>query len=227
MPRIGVISGLKSEIAALEGAWSGGAFAFFAAGGSAERAAEAARRMARDGAKLLMSVGVAGGLDPSLACGDAVLASQVIAPDGRAYPADEAWRKRLAAPLSKGARWNDSALLGSDRPILGVADKAWLRRKSRAVAVDMESHGVARAAAELKLPFVALRVIADPAGRAVPQAALAGMKPDGSLDPVAVLLRLAPRPWTLPSLLRLAVENRQAHRALSRVALAVGGVLVG
>ena len=49
-----------------------------------------------------------------------------------------------------------------------------------AAAADMESHVVARLAAELGLPFAVLRVIADPAEREVPPAALAGMRADGA-----------------------------------------------
>lgn len=224
---IGVVTGLKSEIAALEAAWKGDGFVYFAAGGSAERAAGAARRMAAQGAALLISAGVAGALDPAARPGDLVLAGAVIAPDGRSYDADAAWRGKIAAALGPGARWSAPKLLGSDLPVLSVHAKADLFRKTGAVAVDMESHGLAAAAASAGVPFIALRVIADPAERAIPEAALAGMKPDGSVDPVTVLLRLFPTPWKLPGLLRLASESRRAHEALGRVALAAGRVLVG
>ncbi len=224
---IGVVTGLKSEIAVLEAAWKGDAFAYFAAGGSAARAAEAARRMATQGATLLISAGVAGALDPAARPGDLVLAGAVIAPDGRSYGADTAWRGKIAATLGPGARWDAPKILGNDAAVLNVRVKADLFRRTGAVAVDMESHGLAAAAASAGIPFIVLRVIADPAERAIPEAALAGMKPDGSVDPVAVLLRLFPTPWKLPGLLRLAAESRQAHEALGRVALAAGRVLAG
>ena len=224
---IGVVTGLRSEIAALEAVWPGGAFTYFAAGGSAARAAEAAQRMAAQGATLLISVGLAGGLDPAARPGDLVLASAVIAPDGRSYDADPAWRGKLAAAFGPGARWTQPKILGRDEAVLSVRAKSALFQRTGAVAVDMESHGVAHAAAAAGIPFIALRIVADPAERAIPQAALAGMKPDGTVDPVAVLLRLAPTPWKLPGLLRLAGESRQAHESLGRVALAAREVLVG
>ncbi|MGQ0676836.1 MAG: phosphorylase family protein [Rhodospirillales bacterium] len=224
---IGVVTGLKSEIAALGPAWRGGGFAFFAAGGSAERAEAAARDMAARGAKILVSAGLAGGLDPAAGPGDIVLAEAVIAPDGRSYPADAALRATIGRALAPDFRWSAGAILGCDAPVLGAAAKAELHRRTGAVAVDMESHGVARAAAENGLPLVVLRAIADPAGESVPEAALAGMRPDGSTDPLAVLLRSIPRPWILPGLLRLAGQSRRAHAALGHVALAAGRVLVG
>jgi adenosylhomocysteine nucleosidase len=45
----------------------------------------------------------------------------------------------------------------------------------------MESHIVASAAAANGLPFVAIRVIADPAERPLPQVALAAMRPNGTM----------------------------------------------
>lgn len=224
---IGVVTGLKTEIAALEAAWKGDGFAYFAAGGSAARAAAAAADMAAKGAKLLISAGVAGALDPNARPGDLVLAASVIAPDGRSYAADESWRGKITAALGPGSRWQFPAILGSDAAILSVAAKAELFSRTGAVAVDMESHGVARAAAEAGIPFLAMRAIADPADRAIPEAALAGMKPDGSIDPLAVVFRLMPTPWKLPGLLCLAGDSRRAHEALGRVALAASRVLVG
>ncbi len=62
------------------------------------------------------------------------------------------------------------------------------------LAVDMESHGAARFAENWGLPFAALRAIADPQHRALPPAAMVGMKPDGSADIKAVLRGAGPQP---------------------------------
>ncbi len=224
---IGVVTGLKSEIAALEPAWRGAGFAFFAAGGSAARAEAAARAMASRGAGLLLSVGLAAGLDPKLHCGDLVLATSVIAPGGRVCACDAGWRERLAGPLRSAGRVVDAPAAGSDGALLSVEAKAALARATGAACVDMESHGVARAADELKIPLIVLRAIADPADRAIPACALAGMAPDGATRALPVLGRLLLGPWEAPAIARLARDSRRAHEALGRLALAVGGVLVG
>lgn len=227
MPLIGVVTGMKSEVAALRVAWRGTAFAFFAAGGSAGRAEEGARSLVRQGAAVLVSAGLAGGLDPALKCGDVLLANEVVAPDGRSYLADGDWHARLMARLSVATRWSDLPVLGVDAAVRTPGEKTALYLMSRAASVDMESHGVARAAAALKVPLIVLRVIADPADRAIPQAAIAGMAADGSTRALPVLARLALRPREIPAVARLACDSRAAHAALGRVALAVGGVLVG
>jgi len=228
MPRLGIIAGLNSELAATRDAWPAGT-AEFAAGGGSDRAAAAVERMARDGVELVVSLGLAGGLDPALRCGDLVIASTLVTPGEIPYRAVTAqpWRDRLAEALRGELRCVIAPVAGSDAPVTSAAAKAELYRATQAVAVDMESHGVARGATAAGLPFVALRVVADDAQRAVPWSAMAGMAPDGSVRPLAVFLRLLARPWELPALLRLARDSREAHAALRRVALLSAGVLAG
>lgn len=224
MPRLGVIVGLKSEIAAVAPALPPGTL-YFAAGGGPDRAADAARRLAREGAELLVSLGLAGGLDPALRCGDLVVAASVIVQGMESLDTAPEWRERLAGALGATTRLVVAPIAGSDTAVTSAAAKAALHRATGAVAVDMESHGVARGARLAGVPFVALRVVADEADRAVPWSAMAGMAPDGSVRPAAVILRLLLRPWEIPALIRLARDSNRAHAALGRVALAAAGAL--
>jgi adenosylhomocysteine nucleosidase len=61
-----------------------------------------------------------------------------------------------------------------------------------------------------------LRVIADPAERALPPAALAGLRMDGGIDVGAVVASLAKSPRQLPGLIRLANEAGRARATLLR-----------
>src|SRR5262249_60264974 len=101
------------------------------------------------------------------------------------------------------------AVAGRARAGGGVADRAALRGAGGGAAVDMESPAGAGEAVAAGLPFLVIRAIADPAGRALPAAALAGLAPDGSARPWAVLLSLLRRP---PQLIGLgpAVGGRAA-----------------
>ncbi len=103
-----------------------------------------------------------------------------------------------------------------DRPLESLGEKHALYAKTGAVAADMESHIAARLAIEHGLPFVALRVVADPAARAVPPAALAGMRKDGRVDVGAVLVSLARQPGQLPAMIGLAADTRRAMSQLFR-----------
>jgi hopanoid-associated phosphorylase len=164
------------------------------------------------GAAGILSFGIAGGLDPALPPGTAILAEAVIA-GGERWAADAAWRERLAARLPD-ARLGD--LAGVDLPVMTQADKQALASATRALAVDMESHIATRLAATHGLPFAALRVICDPAGRTIPPAAVAGMREDGGTDLGAILLALLRAPGQLPAMMRLAGDARTALGVLAR-----------
>ena len=116
-----------------------------------------------------------------------------------------------------------AAIAGRDDMLITPADKAALRRASDAAAADMESHGVAAAAAERNLPFIAVRAIADPASHSVPWCAQAGLAADGRTRPLAVMGRLARRPWELPPLIAVALDTAKALAALRRFAAAAFG----
>jgi len=165
-----------------------------------------------DGATGILSFGIAGGLDPALPPGTAIIAGAIIAGVER-WPADTAWRDRLAARLPD-AQLGD--LAGVDLPVMTQADKQALAAATGALAVDMESHIAARLAAAHGLPFAALRVICDPAGRTIPPAAIAGMREDGGTALGAILLALLRAPGQLPAMMRLAADARTAFGVLGR-----------
>lgn len=214
----GVITGLQSEARLLAGA------TVAAAGGRGARAYELAREMAAAGARGLVSFGIAGGLDPALMSGDVVLGNAVMRSDGGAYSCDAGWRARLAARLEGcGVAVVTGNVAGSDRPMLRPLDKEGLALRCRAVAVDMESHGVARAAAEAGLPLLVVRAVADPADRAIPQIAMAGMGANGETRIMPVVSGLLADPAQLPALLAVARDAGRATATLRRIA-SLGGL---
>jgi hopanoid-associated phosphorylase len=170
-----------------------------------------------DGAAGILSFGIAGGLDPRLRPGAVILAGGIITSDKR-WPVDAAWRARLAARLREALPGD---LAGVDAPVLSPAGKAALAA-SGALAVDMESHVAARLAAARGLPFAALRVVCDPADRAIPPAAIAGMREDGGTDLGAILRALLSAPGQLPTMVRLPSEARAAFAALDRCRHSLG-----
>ena len=86
----------------------------------------------------------------------------------------------------------------------------------------MESHVVARLAAAHRLAFAAVRVIVDPAHRAIPPAALLAMAPDGRADVSAVLRDIIARPSQLSPLARIAVDAFTARVEMLRVRRLLG-----
>jgi hypothetical protein len=80
----------------------------------------------------------------------------------------------------------------------------------------MESHLAAEIAAANRIPFVACRVVLDPAHRTLPPAALIPLTHDGKPNIPAILRSVVGDPGQLPALLRLCRETWLAGLALRR-----------
>ncbi|KQY16195.1 hypothetical protein ASD28_22375 [Massilia sp. Root133] len=166
----------------------------------------------------IISFGCAGGLDPALACGDCVVATAVLTPDGL-VATDPDWSRALLDRLP-GAR--PGLLAGADAPLATPAAKAALWRDAGAAAVDMETHAAALAARRHGLPFAACRVVLDPAWRTVPAAALAGLDTGGVWPVLRALVRA---PGQIASVCVLAGEAWVARRSLLRARARLGAGL--
>jgi len=162
----------------------------------------------------VISFGVAGGLDPSLKSGDVVVATEVMAGDSR-WLAGLALSEELIGGTGLGRRRVvQGGLAGVEELVAAQAGKAALHLETGAVAVDMESHIAAAYAEEAGLPFAALRVISDPAGRALPSLATGAIKANGEIDLRKVLRALARNPLTLRALVSTGLDFNRALRSL-------------
>ncbi len=205
---IGLICGLKSEAKALAPLpWP-----VLVAGGCVHRAEALARDAVAKGAERLVSIGLAGGLAPDVPTGTVVDALAVVT-DTDSYAAH-------TLPALNGQR---GTIFGAHAAILSPADKMALHQRTGALAVDMESLGVARAARDLRVPLSVLRVIADPADRSVPAYAAQCLQPDGSVSAAPVLRALLARPGRLGEVLALRSQSNIAHAQLASLAKKLAG----
>ncbi|MDR3095903.1 MAG: phosphorylase [Paraburkholderia sp.] len=225
------VTGMAFEASIAAGKGADGIEAVYAARADLlERALAAALER---GASGVISFGTAGGLGPDLEPGTLIIADAVDGPFGRAA-CDTAWSERMAAalldsPLAARTRRGVEAAVAA--PLTGAADKAALHRSSGgALAVDMESHLAAAAAAARGLPFAVCRAVVDPAWRSLPKAAMAGLRDDGSTAVLPILRELARDPLQLGGLLRVAADAGAARKALTaarRVLTASGAFFPG
>jgi nucleoside phosphorylase len=210
---IGVVAGLTRELRCL-GPPSG--FEVFAAAGSGQRAYRRAKHWIAGGRlRGLVSFGLCGGLDPSLGAGALVIAHEIHLAGGEVMRFDDGWATLIAERLPEA---RVAPLLGAAEPATSAAEKHALFLRHGVAALDMESGGVAAAAREADIPFVAVRAVADPADRRVPAAALAGMDEHGRMRPLRVLRGLLARPGDLFTLIALAREAQCGYTALAAVA---------
>jgi hopanoid-associated phosphorylase len=181
-------------------------------GARADRLAQKLEAAISGGARGIISVGIAGGLDPTLRSGDCVLATRVSDGDAQ-YPVDQPWLDAMARMIATAVR---GPVAGSSFLFSDTAEKSRIRAQSGALSVDMESHVAARAAEHHRIPFAALRIVADTAGSALPPAALNAVASDGGIRIAAVARSVLAQPAQIPRLIVIARESRLAFGALFR-----------
>lgn len=215
MRPVAVLTGIESEARLLPGV----RVALSAADPvQAERQAAA---LVAEGVAALVSFGLAGGLADGLPPGTLLVPETVRCNDGTAIAADPDWRDTVRYALERNGMTVHGGAIAAAAAVVPTPDaKRALAIRSGAVAVDMESGAVARAG----VPFVVLRAVADPAHRAIPPAALAGVGPGGRVRAVPVLVRLLAAPRQIPALLRLAADSRAGLAALAAAVAALGSL---
>ena len=162
----------------------------------------------------VISFGVAGGLDPALKSGDVVVATEVLAGDAR-WLAGLTLNEALMESMGlDGRRIVRGRLAGAEQVVAARHLKEALHVETGAAAVDMESHIAADYAAKSGLPFAALRVVSDPAHRALPSLAMAAIKPNGDLDLRQIMRSVARNPRTLRDLVTTGIDFNRALRSL-------------
>ncbi|MEM1275789.1 MAG: hypothetical protein AAGH74_04635 [Pseudomonadota bacterium] len=197
---LGIVCGMQTEAhtMGLKAVQSG--VLHTVSGARPELAEEGANWLVEQGATLLLSYGVSGGLDPALTPGTVLRPKGLAGPDGvfeLVYGEDEV------------------TVTGSDQMVLTPEAKATLRAETGAAAVDMESHAVARVARARGVPMAALRAIGDPANSTLPPFVTGGLSPTGHQRPWPVILGLIGSPGWLPTLLQLKKDTDKGLRALT------------
>lgn len=190
-------------------------------GSGMDHALAAARRLVSEGVSSLMALGLSGGLQPSLRQGDIIIADSVFEENGRVTTAcwetdSSAAAQARAVLTAKGISCRRGAVVTNPVPVLSAAQKKGLFVKTRALAVDMESAAVARAAAEAGLPLFILRAICDGPATSLPGEFSGLFNGAGTISWPRLFSRIQERPSLLPGLCSLARDCMVALRSLRK-----------
>jgi adenosylhomocysteine nucleosidase len=172
--------------------------------GMGRRNSERALRAALAGAlpSIILTCGLAGGLDPALKTGEVV------------FSCDESSGLKPAL-LAAGGR--EAHFHCADRIMVTATEKARLRQATGADAVEMESEVIRRLAAERGVPAATARVISDRADENLPLDFNLLLDADQNLSRSKLARAILACPRCLPGLLRLRRQTRFATRQLARV----------
>lgn len=165
----------------------------------------------------VISAGFAGGLDPALGRGAAVVAGRALR--DRCTPLD------LLAPACPGAVVGGD-IVTVDAVVATAAAKRDLRAATGAAIVDMECRAVAERAAAAGVPCLSVRVVSDAAGDDLPPDILRLVTPQSPLRRAgAALALLGRRPAAASTLWRLWENAVVDGRTLAETLEATIGLL--
>jgi len=143
----------------------------------------------------MVSVGFCGALDPALGVGDIVV--------------------RGDGPVSSARPFVRGEILSVDRVAVTAAEKQDLRKRTGAVAIEMEAAAVEAKAREWSVPFRCVKVVSDTAGEDMPLDFNLYRDASGRFSRSRIALAALARPFTaIPGLLRLDRNCRAAAEKL-------------
>ncbi|MBI5124769.1 MAG: hypothetical protein HZA70_00880 [Planctomycetes bacterium] len=187
-----------------------------AAGIGPERAERATKGLLeRFKIKAVLSVGYTGALRDGVKTGELVIVRNVVGAYCNTPLPCHPFLTELARKVAEGNGFKVHLgdILTVTEPIKRPEDKRQAGVLTGAVAVDMEGAGVAMAAREARIPFMALKVILDEVDEELKGTGL--VDGEGRVDLFKTFTYLLYNPWDIIYLLRL---NRQAGRATSELA---------
>jgi adenosylhomocysteine nucleosidase len=187
-------------------------------GAGAINARTASESLIAQGATRLISWGCAAALNETLNPGDLVLADTLIDAENNPIAIQTDWHRQAKNLLSTSATVHAGGLAESKTIVASSGDKKRLCAQTGAIALDMESVAIAKVAAQHKLPFLAIRTIADPANMDLPKAINYSLNNEGEVALGKLLLFIALHPTELPGLIKLGLHFNAAKNTLKLAA---------
>lgn len=188
------------------------------AGMGAERAEAAVHRVVlRDGAAQVVIAGFCAGLAAGLSPGDLVVATRVESRTTRSIWIPHAGAGSSGMALRADVRLHAGPILtAEDMAPRPEAKRALAAEHPEALALDMETAGAARAASELRIPWIAVRAVTDGLRDPFPFDFARFEDPrTGDIRRSAVVAAALSRPWLVPALIRLGLRSARAARNLA------------
>jgi adenosylhomocysteine nucleosidase len=187
-------------------------------------AQSAAELLVANGATRLMSWGCAAALSASLKPGDLILANHLIDVGNAEMAINADWYSYTKNILVKFVAVYTGCLAESINIVSSSKDKKQLHSITGAVALDMESIAIAKVARQYNLPFLSIRVIADPVNMNLPLAINYSLNDRGDIMLGKLLSFLFLHPAELPGLIKLGLHFNAAKKTLKSVAKHLGTV---
>lgn len=218
MPIVGVITGVRTEADALRPIMGDAQSPLIRFSGARPRiAADSVDELLSLGVDGILSFGSAGGLSGDLAPGDLIVGRQVVNQEGTSWSCDQEWTGHLEQSL----KIQGHTVFGSDG-LVNIKAKHRIFAETQAAIVDMESHVVAKKAAEKGIPFAILRSVVDPRDFEIPTWVADSVRPNGTISYLPLISGMCIFPWHIGRLASLGGYNKRAMGSLGSAVRVLG-----
>lgn len=170
------------------------------------------------GSTQLLSWGCAAALDPSLKPGDLALPENFLTEQLQKLPVTPNWHQHAINTLSPHFKILTDCLAESRQIVSSANEKGMLHEATGCRTIDMESAAIAEVSADAKIPFLAIRTIADPAQLSLPDAVTYALNENGEIEIKKLLGFMAFHPLEIPALIKLGLHFNTARNKLKSVA---------
>ncbi|MBT5018450.1 MAG: 5'-methylthioadenosine nucleosidase [Planctomicrobium sp.] len=162
----------------------------------------------------ILSVGLSGSLVADVKLSDIVLANSLIRQNGMQEVC-----QRFEYPGNPERGLHVGKLCTADHIVHTCNEKQELHERTRAIAVDMESHSVAMVCKERDIQFMAIRAISDDLSADLPKEVLAIFGPKGTIRTGALVGTIFKRPSSVKDLWKIRENAVRAAENLARTTL--------
>lgn len=208
---------LVNDAKAFVGRWEGYHILLLRTGVGANRANQVFRQAA-DQFDIVqaVSIGYAGGLDPTLQVGDLLIADQLAYPGhaGKLYVDSEMVNQALALSCPEGVTAYQGGLVTVDEVVSKPVDKLSLGHMFSVMAVDMETYALAVAAKDLDIPFLSVRSVTDTADQELMDCSHL-VEEDGEVSKLKAGWHVITNPGDMKSMIELGLHAKKATESLT------------
>ena len=165
----------------------------------------------------LVSWGIAGAISHSINSGDMVIARSVIN-HRNIYSTSREWQKKIISHFKDSSyKIFNGDVVSTEKICTSFEEKIKLFRKTKALAIDMESAGIAEIAMASNLDFIIIRAIADNADSNIPEAVIKNIDNFGRINIGRFLVYCLFHPAQIYELILLAISYKKALCVLTNI----------
>jgi len=187
-------------------------------GAGSLNAFSATLKLLNSGAEAVISWGTATGLISEIHAGDLIIPRRVIDDRRKSYTIDQTITDVFLRRMPGNITLHRSSLAGNTQLLNSREAKIALKKKTRAIAADMESATIVHLAHEKGVPALVIRAITDDLNISIPGAISENLDIQGRLNKGRMFARLIASPAQVPQFIKVARGFGKAKYTLTMVA---------